>query len=117
MHYHYTEREDTAFWRHCREMEMPDSLRERVELFRQGGYIYKVDGELFTVDSWISVMLGQRIEPETYHHFARVNDKRAQGIHGEAPRAGGAGRECAAGACGLREAVLPAPATTRGSSE
>ncbi len=44
-------------------MEIPDSLRERVELFRQGGYIYKIDGELFTVDSWISVMLGQRIEP------------------------------------------------------
>jgi tryptophan 7-halogenase len=75
MHYKYTEREDTPFWRHCRNMEVPDSLRERVELFRQGGYIYKVDGELMTVDSWISVMLGQRIKPGTYHHFARVNDK------------------------------------------
>jgi tryptophan 7-halogenase len=75
MHYHYTEREDTEFWRHCKNMEIPDSLRERVELFKQGGYIYKVDGELMTVDSWISVMLGQRIKPETYHHFARVNDR------------------------------------------
>jgi tryptophan halogenase len=75
MHYHYTEREDTAFWRHCKNMEVPDSLRERVELFKQGGYIYKVDGELMTVDSWISVMLGQRIKPGTYHHFARVNDR------------------------------------------
>jgi tryptophan halogenase len=75
MHYKYTEREDTAFWRHCRNMEVPDSLRERVELFRQGGYIYKVDGELMTVDSWVSVMLGQRIKPGTYHHFARVNDR------------------------------------------
>ena len=75
MHYHYTEREDTAFWRHCKSMEVPDSLRERVELFKQGGYIYKIDGELMTVDSWISVMLGQRIKPETYHHFARVNDR------------------------------------------
>ena len=56
-------------------MESPESLRQRVELFRQGGYIYKLDGELFTVDSWISVMLGQRIKPEAYHHFARVSDK------------------------------------------
>jgi tryptophan halogenase len=56
-------------------MEVPDSLRDRVELFRQGGYIYKNDAELFTVDSWISVMLGQRIQPQSYHHFARVNDK------------------------------------------
>ena len=105
MHYHYTEREDTAFWRECKNMEVPDSLRERVELFRQGGYIYKVDGELFTVDSWISVMLGQRIKPQTYHHFARINDTRAQGIHGEASRAGGAGRQRAAGARRFREAV------------
>ena len=41
MHYHYTEREDTPFWRHCKQMEMPESLRKRVELFQQGGYIYK----------------------------------------------------------------------------
>jgi tryptophan 7-halogenase len=75
MHYHYTEREDTAFWRHCRNMEPPDSLRQRVELFKQGGYIYKMDGELMTVDSWISVMLGQRIQPGAYHHHPRVNEK------------------------------------------
>jgi tryptophan halogenase len=75
MHYHYTEREDTEFWRHCKNMEIPESLRERVELFKQGGYIYKGDGELFTVDSWISVMLGQRIKPETYHHFASLADR------------------------------------------
>ena len=99
MHYHYTQRDDTPFWRHCREMEIPDSLRERVELFRQGGYAYKVDGELFTVDSWISVMMGQHIEPETYHHFAQRQRPRAQGLHGEVSRAGGAGGERAAGAC------------------
>jgi tryptophan 7-halogenase len=55
-------------------MEPPESLRQRVELFKQGGYIYKQDHELMTVDSWTSVMLGQRIKPESYHHFARVND-------------------------------------------
>jgi tryptophan halogenase len=74
MHYHFTERDDTEFWKMCRAMEIPDSLRERVELFKKGGYIYKMDGELFTVDSWAAVMLGQRIQPETYHHFAMVND-------------------------------------------
>jgi len=58
MHYHYTQRDDTEFWRQCAQMEIPDSLRKRVELFRQGGYIYKVEGELFTVDSWVSVMMG-----------------------------------------------------------
>ena len=36
MHYHYNQREDAPFWKECREMEIPDSLRERVELFSQG---------------------------------------------------------------------------------
>ena len=76
MHYHYNQREDAPFWKECREMEIPDSLRERVELFRQGGHIYKRDGELFTVDSWISVMMGQHIEPQTYNHVAQL-DRRA----------------------------------------
>jgi tryptophan halogenase len=75
MHYHYTQRDDSPFWRHTSTMDIPDSLRERVDLFRKGGYAYKVDGELFTVDSWVSVMLGQHIEPETYHHLARIDDK------------------------------------------
>ena len=75
MHYHYNQRDDSPFWTECREMQIPESLRERVELFRQGAHAYSKDEELFTVDSWISVMMGQDIEPETYHHFARLGDR------------------------------------------
>jgi tryptophan halogenase len=78
MHYHYTERDDTEFWRHCRQMEIPESLRERVDTFRKGGHIYMNDGELFTVDSWVSVMMGQRIEPETYSHFPMLDEPAAK---------------------------------------
>ena len=78
MHYHYNQREDSPFWKMCREMEIPESLRQRVELFRQGGHIFQKDGELFTVDSWISVMMGQHIEPQGYHHIAEVNDREAK---------------------------------------
>jgi tryptophan halogenase len=75
MHYHYNQRDDSPFWKECREMQIPESLRQRVELFRQGAQAYSKDGELFTVDSWISVMMGQDIEPETYHHVARLDDR------------------------------------------
>ncbi|HEU5136790.1 MAG TPA: tryptophan 7-halogenase [Steroidobacteraceae bacterium] len=78
MHYHYNQREDAPFWKMCREMEIPESLRQRVELFRQGGHAFQKDGELFTVDSWISVMMGQHIEPVSYHHIARVDDREAK---------------------------------------
>jgi tryptophan halogenase len=75
MHYHYNRRDDSAFWKECREMEVPDSLRARVDLFREGGIAYRREGELFTVDSWISVMMGQDIEPGTYNHVARLDDR------------------------------------------
>ncbi len=75
MHYYCSQRDDSAFWRHCRSMEIPDSLRRRINLFREGGYLYQGDSELFRVDSWIAVFLGQNIEPRAYHHYARANDQ------------------------------------------
>jgi tryptophan halogenase len=74
-HYHYNQRDDAPFWKDCREMEIPESLRERVELFRKGGYLYKRDGELFTIDSWVSVLMGQHIEPRTWHHIAELDPR------------------------------------------
>jgi tryptophan halogenase len=71
LHYHATEREDSPFWQHCRHMAIPDTLAQRIELFREKAYAYQLDQELFRVDSWSQVMLGQRITPRNYHHFAR----------------------------------------------
>jgi tryptophan halogenase len=56
-------------------MEIPDSLRERVELFRQSGHVYMKENELMTVHSWVAIMMGQDIEPQTYHQFARLGDR------------------------------------------
>ena len=67
LHYKATERDDSAFWRHCRDMEVPDSLAERIALFREAGVAYQGQDDLFRVDSWVQVLLGQRIEPESWH--------------------------------------------------
>ena len=72
LHYHATQRDDTPFWRHCRDMSIPDTLAHRINLFRESAYAYQSDGELFRVDSWSQVMLGQRIVPASYHHAARI---------------------------------------------
>jgi tryptophan 7-halogenase len=79
MHYYCTQREDSAFWRECSRMEIPESLRNRIDMFREAGYLYQGDSELFRVDSWIAVFMGQNIEPETYHYYARMNDKELKG--------------------------------------
>jgi tryptophan halogenase len=57
-------------------MEIPESLSRRIRLFKEGAHAFQVEGELFRVDSWIAVMLGQGIKPEHYHHVARtLNDE------------------------------------------
>jgi tryptophan halogenase len=72
LHYHATQRDDSPFWRHCRDMPIPDSLTHRIQLFRENAYAFQGDSELFRVDSWTQVMLGQRIHPDTYHPAARL---------------------------------------------
>lgn len=69
LHYKVTEREDTPFWRFCKNMEIPDSLAQRLELFKSSAHAYKLDNELFGETSWVQVMVGQGIMPETYHRI------------------------------------------------
>jgi tryptophan halogenase len=70
LHYKATERDDTPYWRACRDMEIPDTLASRLELFRETGLIFPDPKDLFRTDSWLQVMLGQRLEPMSYHHMA-----------------------------------------------
>lgn len=70
LHYHATQREDTEFWRYCKRMEIPDSLQRRMALFNSSGHVYKQDEELFGEDSWLQVMLGQGLYPDSYHPIA-----------------------------------------------
>lgn len=66
LHYKVTERDDTEFWRYCRQMEVPDSLAAKIDMFRETGHVYREGNELF-VDSWQQVMIGQGLMPERYH--------------------------------------------------
>lgn len=72
LHYKATERTDSPFWDRVREMPIPDSLAQRIELFRQSAQVYQAPGELFQVDSWLQVLLGQRVTPQAYHHMGRL---------------------------------------------
>jgi len=39
-------------------------------LFREDAHAYQQLEELLRIDSWVQVMLGQRLEPRGYHHIA-----------------------------------------------
>lgn len=72
LHYHATKRDDSEFWRYCRNMAIPDTLAERIELFREHAHAYQDSHDLFRVDSWVQVLLGQGVDPRSYHHIARL---------------------------------------------
>jgi tryptophan halogenase len=66
LHYKATQRSDAPLWVRCRDMDVPDTLARKIDLFRSRGRVLRWAEDLFTEDSWIAVMLGQRITPEGY---------------------------------------------------
>jgi tryptophan halogenase len=72
LHYHATERSDTDFWNYVRTMEIPDTLAEKLELFRRRGRVVKYREGVFLEASWIAVYLGQRVVPEGHDMRADV---------------------------------------------
>ncbi|WP_353217571.1 tryptophan halogenase family protein [Sandarakinorhabdus sp.] len=70
LHYKATERQDSPFWRHCAAIELPDTLAHKIELFRETGRVFRRNEELFAENSWVQVMMGQGIAPQSYHPVA-----------------------------------------------
>lgn len=70
LHYHVTERTDSQFWRDMRQLQIPDSLKHKIELFQADGSIFREQHDLFHDASWLQVMLGQGVLPRDYHPLA-----------------------------------------------
>ncbi|WP_246586945.1 tryptophan halogenase family protein [Stakelama flava] len=70
LHYKATDRSDSAFWRHCAAMEIPETLAHKIDLFRETGRVFRRNEELFAENSWVQVMMGQGIVPQHYHPIA-----------------------------------------------
>lgn len=64
LHYHATKRTDSSFWDHVRTMQVPDSLHDKIELFRRRGRVSKYREGVFLDASWIAVYIGQRVIPQ-----------------------------------------------------
>ena len=72
LHYKATERHDSDFWNYCRNLDPPEGLAYKLEMFRANGRIYREHLELFTETSWLAVMVGQGIEAKGYHPAADI---------------------------------------------
>jgi tryptophan halogenase len=66
LHYKLTERDDSGLWLYCRDMAIPESLQCKMDLFAGKGRCFRYEDDLFSVTSWVAVMLGQGIQPAGY---------------------------------------------------
>jgi tryptophan halogenase len=74
LHYKATTRSDSPLWEHCRQMQIPDTLRAKIELFRHSGRLAMLDEEHFGEESWLAVLVGQGAPPQDYDPLADVLD-------------------------------------------
>ncbi|MEZ0496406.1 tryptophan halogenase family protein [Sphingomonas sp. IW22] len=69
LHYWANERSE-PFWVDRRAAGLPDSLAERIALWRDSAVIVREHEELFTEAGWIQVLIGQGVIPHSWHPLA-----------------------------------------------
>lgn len=74
LHYNATSRDDSDFWNYVRTMDIPETLTQKIEIFKANGQIFREEDELFTETSWAAVMLGQGIAMEGHNPMAESID-------------------------------------------
>ena len=81
MHYKLTRRTDSEFWRYCAAMPIPDTLHHQIELFRSSGRVAIVDRDGFAEPSFISILFGLGVTPQTWDPFIDRIDEQALRAH------------------------------------
>lgn len=75
LHYYLNQKPDlgkNTLWHACQQMAIPDSLQQKIALFKATGSVFRHKEELFTQTAWIQVMLGQGIMPMDYNPLANT---------------------------------------------
>ena len=70
LHYYLNERNDTQFWRDLRQMDVPERITRKIELFRANGGLQQDQLDIFLEPSWLQVMLGQGVVQRDCHPLA-----------------------------------------------
>ncbi|TFW17811.1 tryptophan 7-halogenase [Massilia arenosa] len=75
LHYHLNQRTDSEFWKACAAMEIPETLKHKLDLYRAHGRVVRIDNELFSEVGWIQVLEGQNAPIEGYHPLVDVQSE------------------------------------------
>ena len=66
LHYKLTTRTDSALWRYCAAMRVPETLQYKIDHFKRYGRLVTEGMELFGPASWLAVQVGQLNWPERH---------------------------------------------------
>jgi tryptophan halogenase len=72
LHYKANQRNDSPMWQYCREMSVPETLKEKMLAFKSVGDLSRSPWEIFGPDSWLAIYSGFNYLPDTY--AAEVDD-------------------------------------------
>ena len=75
LHYWKNDRRGDAFWDKCRGVKISKTLDERVSLFEETGTLFRNLEELFSENSWVQVLMGQGVKPDSQHPVAANMDE------------------------------------------
>lgn len=65
--HYYLSRRPEPLWAACREIEIPDSLRHKLDIWKASGHIPLGDLESYMEPSWLAILLGNGVVPARYH--------------------------------------------------
>jgi tryptophan halogenase len=75
LHYKLNGRNDSEFWRACQRMEIPETLMNKIQLFKKSGKVFCNPDDLFTEIAWQQVMIGQGNLPNDHHPLVNTLTK------------------------------------------
>jgi tryptophan halogenase len=55
-------------------MPIPATLQAKLDLFEHNARVFREGGEMFSEVSWVEVMLGQHVQPRSYHPLVDALD-------------------------------------------
>lgn len=67
LHYKLNQRTDSAMWQYCRDMDIPTTLAQKMQAFKDTGDVLPRAWEMFGKDSWLAIFDGFSYLPEQYH--------------------------------------------------
>lgn len=81
LHYKLNQRGDSEFWRYVAQMQIPDTLSEKIELYKKRGHFVRYSWEMFHHISWLAMYSGFGILPQNHEplveNMGRDNFKNA----------------------------------------